>query len=369
MREIGLEEQDGNVIFATDDAVDIHDEEGGTNARMFSPRDAVNWCQRRDDDLADLLVRDAGAVNLRKRPEGGFEIAPTNRIEGENNVIRGEIDRYGAIPLSDQAVDQVCGLMNRGATYNRGYGKMALAEKQFIVDFKSRFGRQLAEANEKGKPDGLIFRTSTTENGLRRSVEGVVHESADRTNENYMVRRAMFEIMRVIGQDIHGVEFVHDPERATRSFRIVFGQPNMDRSDHVVDHHGYIYPMLDITLSAVGKVTPSAQVGLYRVLCRNTAIDDLFPMVKWRGSGMLDSDGFDTDMRRMAEIAVPYCSYLAENLNPSHTRCLEGSYVDTLHRLQDLGCISKAHASLAEHYVNEEVGEIGKYPDGDGVGS
>jgi len=320
----------------------------GAEARLYSPEDANNWLKRRGSDLADLLVDNAGKaklISIGGEGQGQFAISPESKsvADGDSGQITAALDSQGYIPLTENARNQLCKLMGVSRGFDR-YKKMHAPEKRYISDFKGQW------SGEEGEKNPLIFRTSSI--GGQRRVEGIIPQKADRTDENQMVRIAMREVMKKVGNGLRGVEFVYDPERATRSFRLVFGDANFDHDDpngsaHIINMRDRIYPMMDMRLSASGVVTPQVTLGIWRMLCRNTAMDELLPAARWSGGSDKSLEQFEKSMTAMAALAVPFGNLLGQRCDELYDAPLNVTPSACIEKMMDLGAISSSHGEQA----------------------
>jgi len=341
-----------------------HEVTSGANARMFSPGDAVDWLKNRGSDLQDLLVDDASRLNLISlggEGEGEFGISPNVKsITDNGGKISSSLEKNGYIRLTENSVRQLCNLLGVPKGFVR-YKGMHAPEKRLISDFLGKF------SGESGKKSPLIFRTSTI--GGTRQVEGIIPQSADRTDENKMVRIAMTKVMERVGQGMRGVEFIEDPKRATRSFRLVFGNPCFDHdapdgSAHLIKMRDRMYPMIDMRLSAVGVVTPQVSLGVWRVVCRNSAVDELCKAAQWTGGSDRSMNLFEKSMEAIASLAVPMGNLLGQRCDEIYSAPLNLYSTACIERMMNLGAITSAHGDAALNLFEHGYGH--DMPNGDG---
>ncbi len=339
--------------FLTDDEPQVIGETEtrvGMNARMFGPKDAVNLLQRRYNDRYDILVNDARKLNIQSLGNGNFAIAPdVGEFQGE---LSKSIKRQkGLIPISTFAFNQICSRMGISGAWKHHYSKMNRPDERFIVDFNGWYGR------DKDPGKRIIFRTQT-KRGVERSVVGVISENEPRTDMNAMVRIAMAEIMKRVGSTVKGIEFVDDPEICTTSFRIVFGFAGYDRSEHIIRDNGIIHPMLNLTLSESGWVAPSANLGMWRQICRNTAMNSLCNFAKFKGSGCFTIVDFRKQMSFLADITIPFGDFVAQRLDPLYTTKVKDPFgcIDTM---IENGSIGQRLGEQAIRYLESDVIERG----------
>jgi hypothetical protein len=112
-------------------------------------------------------------------------------------------------------------------------------------------------------------------------------------------------------------------------------------------------------LSATGVVTPEVSLGIWRLICRNSAIDELMSAAKWTGGSKSSMGEFEKSMERMASIAVPFGNVLGDRCDELYEAPLDLSPRDCLDKMLDIGAISSAHAEktsdLFEHGYGQDM--------------
>tara|TARA_B100000614_G_scaffold262909_1_gene300618 strand:+ start:141685 stop:142968 length:1284 start_codon:yes stop_codon:yes gene_type:complete len=248
----------------------------GVEDRIYDPSDLLGELAARAEDRQDLLITDPTDARMTWEPtneatgvKGHFRLAPENLSPG---VLRDYLEQHGAVEFGwgSTAHRSLCKLMD---TTPERYRKMGdNPERRFLGEVRDWFSHP-REGN-----NGFIVRTESE--GAKRVVNGFVPGNFN-TLDEYAIVATIMEQLDSAKQYINGVNVLNDPRRATSSFRVIFGDPVINRDQH--DPASDLFCMLDIRYSPIGFTSFEASLALWRLICRNGMMrrDLDFLRVKW----------------------------------------------------------------------------------------